>query len=158
MELLLVMGFTGVLFGVSWSALKNYIPNEDVRQAALQLQSGLLMARSEAVKTSNNVYLTASVDGYSSGWAISTNQLRTYEQCVNSGNSDCVYVFQNDRSILFSGELAQVAYDRQGRLPLGVTLEVDICDSKESSYVTKRVVAVSSNGFPKIELDGDCEP
>ena len=158
LELLMVMGLTAVLFAVSWSALKNYIPNEDVRQVALQLQTGLLMARSEAVKTSNNVYLTASDNGYIDGWAISTNQARTYESCLANADADCIYVFQNDRPISFSGEVAQVVYDRQGRLPIGDSLDVEICDQGESGFVTKRVVEVRSNGFPKIATDGNCEP
>ncbi|GAA3912942.1 hypothetical protein GCM10022277_04560 [Litoribacillus peritrichatus] len=152
------MAVTSVLFTVAWSALRNYIPNEDVRQVALQLQTGLLMARSEAVKTSNNVYLTASANGYIDGWAISTNQARTFEDCVTSANSDCVFVYQNDRPISFSGEVAQVVYDRQGRLPLGNNLDVEVCDGDESSYVTKRTVVVNSSGFPKIIAEGDCLP
>ena len=155
-ELMIVLAILGVLVGASFIAVKNYIPNEDVRQVALQLQSAFLMARSEAVKRSNNVYITASEDGYSGGWIVSTNLVRTYEQCVENGDADCVYVFQNERNISFSGDIAQVFYDRQGRLPLGLSLSVSVCDINKSSFVTKRVIDVASNGFPKISNDGKC--
>lgn len=158
-ELMVVLAISGVLILGGWSALKNYIPNEDVRLMAHQLQSSLLMARSEAVKRSANTYLTPSTSGYEGGWIISTLQGRSFANCtVATPPDDCIYVFQNDRPIQFDGLANQVTYNRQGRIPIGANLSVSICDENESSFVSKRMIEVSPNGFPKILVEGNCEP
>jgi len=158
-ELMTVLAISAVLLLGGWSALKNYIPNEDVRLMAHQLQSSLLMARSEAVKRSANTYLTPSASGYEGGWIISTLQGRSFANCtVAAPPDDCIYVFQNDRPIQFDGLANQVVYNRQGRIPIGSNLSVSICDDDESSFVTKRMIQVNPNGFPKILVEGNCEP
>lgn len=155
----------GVLLAGGYTALRNYIPNEDVRLIAHQIQSSLLMTRSEAVKRASSVYMVPSTSGYTGGWAISSNVNRTYEDCADtSPEDDCLYVFQNDRPFKISGLSTGVAgnkveYNRQGRIPLGnSSFTIEICDENESSFVTKRTIEVSSNGFPKIITDGSCEP
>ena len=158
-ELMVALAVGGVLLAGGWAALKNYIPNEDVRLMAHQLQSSLLMARSEAVKRSANTYLTPSTSGYEGGWVISTLQGRSYANCtVAVPPEDCIYVFQNDRPIQFDGLANQVVYNRQGRIPIGSNLSVSICDEDESSFVSKRMIEVSPNGFPKILVEGNCAP
>ncbi|GLQ31112.1 hypothetical protein GCM10007876_15910 [Litoribrevibacter albus] len=150
----------GILFTGGYTALRNYTPNEDVRLMAHQLQSSLLMTRSEAVKRNEDVFMIPSTEGYTGGWAISSNENRSFEDCIDSSpEDDCLYVFQNDRPVKLSGLSGDVKYNRQGRIPLTTSdIEIVICDKDESSYVTKRTIQVSSNGFPKIISEGNCEP
>lgn len=158
-ELLTGIAIMGILVAGGWTALKNYIPNEDVRLMAHQLQSSLLMARSEAVKRSANTYLTPSSSGYAGGWIISTLPGRSFSNCtVALPPEDCIYVYQNERPIQFDGIANQITYNRQGRIPIGSNLSVSICDENESSFVSKRMIEVSPNGFPKIRVEGNCEP
>ncbi|MFC3150401.1 GspH/FimT family pseudopilin [Litoribrevibacter euphylliae] len=164
-ELMVALAVMGVLLTGGYTALKNYLLNEDVRLIAHQLQSSLLMTRSEAVKRASDVYMIPSSTGYENGWAISWNENRNYDDCVDvTPEDDCLYVFQNDRPFKLTGLTTGVAgnkveYNRQGRIPFGnSSFTIEICDEDESSFVTKRTIEVSSNGFPKIVSEGSCEP
>lgn len=158
-ELMVTLAITGIIFSGGFYAMRNYIPNEDVRLTAHQLQASLLMARSEAVKRAGNAYLTPSADGYEGGWIISTDAGRSFDGCnIALPPDDCLYVFQNDRPVIFDGLTAQIAYNRQGRIPIGGNVTVEMCDEDQSNYVTKRTIEISANGFPKIISEGNCAP
>jgi len=158
-ELMVSIAIIGILLAVGATSFKNYVTNEDVRTIAHQFQSSLLLARSEAVKRSTNTYLTPSSNGYKEGWIVSTMQGRAYNSCLSpTPPTDCIYVFQNDRPITLAGISGQIEYNRQGRIPLGTSFSIEICDSENSEFISKRTVDVNSNGFPKIQVEGDCGP
>jgi prepilin-type N-terminal cleavage/methylation domain-containing protein len=158
-ELMISLAVLGILLTGGYSAMRYYTPNEDVRLIAHQLQASFMMARSEAVKRNSNAFVTPAAGGYGDGWIISTSAGRSYTNCaVAVPPDDCIYVFQNDRPVLISGLAAQVAYNRQGRIPFGANFTIEICDSNQSSFVTKRVIGVNATGFPKITTEGDCAP
>lgn len=160
-ELMVGLAIMGILIAGGYATIRNYMPNEDVRLMAHQIQSSLLMARSEAVKRSADVYMIPSSTGYKDGWIISNNGDRSFADCTDaSPESDCIYVFQNNRSVKLTGlTTAKVKYNRQGRIPLTVTdYSIEVCDENESSFVNKRTIQISPNGFPKIITDGSCEP
>lgn len=158
-ELMISLAILGIVFFGGYSAMRNYLPNEDVRLVAHQLQATLLMARSEAVKRGEDTYITPAPGGYNEGWIISTLTGRSYDNCaVALPPDDCIYVFQNDRPINITGLIAQVTYNRQGRIPIGANVTIEICDDEQSKFVTKRTIEINATGFPKIISEGDCAP
>lgn len=138
-EMAVVVAILAVLLGVALPAMNEFIVNQRVRGAAMDLVATLLLARSEAIKQNGNVSVvsTSTTTNWNSGWRIVGTDGTTIR------NQESYSGIQISAAI--SAGSASVVFDRTGRVSGTVAIEI----SGPTSSYAKRCISVGLSGQPK---------
>lgn len=141
-ELLMTFSIVGVLLVLAVPNLRSMMLTQEVKSAAVDLHTGLLYARSEAIKRNATVELVPA-GGWNAGWkvAFGTTTLRA---------------MQPHPSLTISGPTGNVAYGRDGRL-LGSDVDFEVRVTGNTDVIM-RCISVSPSGLAHVEVDGDGNP
>lgn len=139
-ELIVVMAILGIVITLAVPAMQELSLTQRVKQAAAALHSSLVFARSEAVKRSDNVILTATGGIWVSGWSVRSGATSLRSADAFSG-------------LTITGPAGDVTFKRDGRLSSsGSTFVIYVSGN---SSVAMRCVAVGLSGIPAISVDSD---
>jgi len=143
-ELLIVIAIVGILTSIALPNFSTWIASERVRGAANELYSGLMMARSEAMKRNIQVNLSrsaGSLTDWSAGWSVK----------LAAGT-----VFQTqdaDAAVTITGPgTGTVSYSYTGRpTTASIDAEFIIASTQYASSVPNRYVCITLSGMPTVK-------
>lgn len=140
-ELMVTIAIMGVLLGIALPAYNEFVINQRVRGASMDLLSTLLLARSEAIKQNGNVSVVpvSGTTNWTSGWRIVGTDGATVRSQDSYNN------IQISASFSTVGATS-VVFDRTGRATdNGVTVEV----GGPTANYAKRCISLGLTGQPK---------
>jgi type IV fimbrial biogenesis protein FimT len=143
-ELLTVITIIGIGAAIAMPSLRAALVAQRVRAASTDLASSLLLARSEAIKRSDQVRIEPrSGDDWSNGWRVvgvgAGDQID-----IKDALGDGVYV---------SRAPASIVYERHGRLTSAGIVRFELVDSVSSTR--NRCISVDPAGLPRLVI-GSC--
>ncbi len=155
-ELMMTLVIAAILISVAVPSFREFRTNQQIKLTGQSLQSAFQLARTEAIKRSADVFVTAN-GNWQSGWIVTTSNSRTYAECTAAATADCLQVFAgaSTTSIVPSTAATQVTYSRTGR-PTPTGLSFTVCDDALSSTYTERVISIGTNGMATVSYGGNC--
>jgi type IV fimbrial biogenesis protein FimT len=148
-ELIVTMAIAAIVLGLVVPSFQNLIRSNQVSTETNALVSALQLARSEAVKLSEDVTVSSDGGDFSDGW------------CVHSGANCAANPIRQfeDPSASFNAAFAAVSFDRRGELASGGggNLQVDVrpqgCPSGEAG--AQREITIGLGGQIRVARN-DC--
>lgn len=142
-ELMITMVILGVIVTLAIPSFNNFVLKSRVNSAATEIQTSLLVARSEAVKRNSSVSITpVDTAAWTQGWSV------TY---VDGGGTTRTLKTQPayTGAMTVTGPTAAVVYGRDGRLTstTAVTFTVNV---PGNTNITTKTVAVDVSGRPNL--------
>ncbi len=156
-ELMMTLVIAAILISVAVPSFREFRTNQQIKLTGQSLQSAFQLARTEAIKRSADVFVTAN-GNWQSGWFISTESTHTYADCTKAvPETGCIQIFSGNSatSIVPSTAATQVTYSRTGR-PTPTGLSFTVCDDALSSTYTERVISIGTNGMATVSYGGNC--
>lgn len=143
-EMMIVIGVLGILIAIALPNFSQWIASERVRGAANDLYTGLMMARSEAMKRNVQVDVSrtsGSLTDWSAGWSVK----------LTGGT-----VFQTQdasSAVTIVGPGAgTVSYSYTGRpVAASVDAEFIVSSTNYSASVPNRYVCITLSGMPNVK-------
>lgn len=158
----MTLAIATILVGFALPAFDRVTTNSQLDRVARELQSAILLVRSEAIKRNDFAYLVQNTD-WNDGWLITTNIARTYDDCLNLDINDddevaeCIRVFQpaeTGYTIETDVVTASLDYRRSGRAVQNLVFT--ICPDPVGSGYVERVVTIGTTGLPQISHEDEC--
>lgn len=144
-EALTVLAIIAIGAAVAVPNLGNVLAGQRLRAAGTDLMSSLLVARSEAIKRNTQVEIVPRAPGdWKSGWRVAT--VATAEQ-VDQREALGVRVAV--------AAPASIVYQRNGRLAVAGTTQIEFKDSESHPGVRSRCLSIDPSGLPRLAL-GAC--
>lgn len=146
-ELMVAISILGVLISLALPNFRTLMINQQIRAAAQELHSSLMLARAEAVKLNGAVRVVAEGSSWQSGWrmwrldddgTIVGDELRIQDGFDN-------VVINEDNSA------TNVTFNRSGRLT-GGNVEFSLCITDG----TERKVMIDAGGMARVERGEIC--
>lgn len=146
-ELVVTLTIAGILLSIGVPSYTQYVASQRVRSAATDLQTALMVTRSEAIKRNARLTLQPNADGWSSGW-----------QLLDPNNAD------NDNFALVSHDLPSgltvagsegtlptdgITYRSSGRTLNAANLIIRVSSSQVTS-ATPRCIDITLAGQPSM--------
>lgn len=153
---MMTMAIAVILVGFAVPTYERITTNTNLDRTARELQSAIMLVRSEAIKRNANVQLKRNTD-WNDGWVITTNAARTYDECLANATADCVRLFQPPMqgfTITTDVVAASLDYRRSGR-PLN-DLVFTICPDPVGDGYDERVIRIGTTGLPQITHEDEC--
>lgn len=138
-ELVVVITVLGVLASIAIPSFSSTLASFRAKSIASNLYTGLVKARSEAIKRNAKVSVLPVEGGWQAGWIIAPTDKQ--DMVIDQHN------VQGSASI--SGP-ANVDYNSSGRPSATATFDILVT---VSGYESKRCVAVGLSGIPSIKAD-----
>lgn len=140
-ELVIVISITSLLLAMAAPSFRDMMANTRIKAAGSDLQVGLLLARSEAVKRNGPVRIVPAAGGWQTGWQVlapppddGTNLLLVGDEQVN---------------VTISAATGTLTYDGSGRV-IGATLPAfSIADNLNRG--TPRCLTTDRGGRPYVK-------
>ena len=152
-ELMITLFIIAITAAIAVPSYKTFIDNNKVKNAAMQLQSGLMYARSEAIKRNEAIYLVpsgGSSTGWANGWSITTS-VKSHADC-KADAEDCLKIIPAASGVkVVNAAPTEITYNKQGRT---TSATFELCD--EDNEATKRTITISSTGASKVTQGGGC--
>lgn len=137
-ELLIAVAMLAVIFGLAVPTMRTFILNQNVRNAAFDLTSSLLLARSEATKRNADVVIARVGTGWHQGWTITT---------VNAGVTQTIMQHDAVVDIGFTATDSSITFRHTGRLPAGSGTPMFTVDANPPvSGVKSRCLLIDASG------------
>jgi type IV fimbrial biogenesis protein FimT len=144
-ELMTVLVVIAIGAAIAMPDLSNVLAGQRLKAAGTDLMSSLLVARSEAIKRNAQVGVVPRTGGdWTSGWRVAT--VVTDEQIDRKDPP-------GPRVAVAAP--AAIVYQRNGRLAIAGTTQVEFRDSKGQPGVMARCVSVDPSGLPRLAV-GAC--
>jgi type IV fimbrial biogenesis protein FimT len=163
-ELMITVSIIAIVAAIATPSYRDYIANQQAKNAAQDLYFQLIHAKSEAIVRNSPVYLNNhdTHSNWESGWIITDLSTRTYTEC-EGGADNCIKIQPQQRKIAIqtylngslNNSVDQITYNRNGRLSEG-RVAFEICGTDSSVSIGKRIVTVTLSGQPKIDVNGTC--
>ena len=140
-ELMIVVAIVAVLTAIAVPNMRSLIQTQRIRTASFDVNAGLTLARSEAIKRNSSVTLTPGLGGWVDGWTVTDS----------SGN----VVAKQDKfdQVAFSVAPATLSFNGMGRL-VGPATQFEL-STNELDTSKWRCVRVDISGRP-VSLVGAC--
>lgn len=135
LELMVTVTVLAVISALAAPSFKQLLAAQRVRVAAYNIVSDLVFARSEAVKRSENVTVTPTSSGWTSGWTVkvaSTAEVIGGQGSVGNG-------------VEFTASPSSVTFDRNGRTSVVTVVRFALTDGGTHP----RCVSLDPSGRPK---------
>jgi type IV fimbrial biogenesis protein FimT len=149
LEMVVVMAVLGILLAVAAPSLRSFMLTQEVKTATVDIHTGLLYARSEAVKRNTDVSLNPVAAGVWNGvWNVEYGSAPVTTLKTMDSHSD----------LTITGSTGTVTYSRNGRLATGsgtVTFSISMAGNNE---VVMRCITISPSGLPNVLVDSDGNP
>lgn len=142
-ELMVGVAIIGVLSAFAVPAFDNFMVNERVKNAAIDVTSSLVVARSEAIKQNGTVTVTptSASTAWAAGWLVKAPDTTTIATQAAFPSS-----------ITITGPTS-ISFNRSGRAASAVTVVVA---PATASTVSSRCISISLTGLPKSVLGSTC--
>jgi type IV fimbrial biogenesis protein FimT len=145
-EIIVALGVVGLLTTVAVPRLTEFLASQQVKSGALDFQTALVFARSEAIKRNAAVTIAALQADLAGGWEIAQGATVLRRQAAIP-------------NVTLSGPSTTVTFDGDGRLSGSGRLIYQV-SSVTSDAVTKRCVVLDLSGRAAIRSDrnsdGNC--
>lgn len=140
-EMVVVLVIVAILAAVAMPSLSSALANQRLRAAATDLVSALLLARSEAIKRGAQVQVAPLFAGdWNAGWRV-----------VATGTGEQVDKTEALGHWVEVGLApATIAYERNGRLSVAGSTQVEFRDSAGAAGVASRCVTIDPSGMPRL--------
>jgi type IV fimbrial biogenesis protein FimT len=132
-ELLVVLTIVGVLTGIAIPGLGAFVAGQRVSSMALDLNTDLLFARSEALKRNAAVSVTPREGGWGAGWVVASGGTELLTREASAG------------SLNFGDAPAAITFGAQGRVSAPAAA-VRITVSSSGHTITRRCVELDLSG------------
>lgn len=137
-ELLITVAMLAVILGLAVPTMRTFILNQNVRNAAFDLTSSLLLARSEATKRNADVVIARAGAGWDQGWTITT---------VSGGVPQTIMQHAAVADIGFTATDSSITFRHNGRLPAGSGNPMFTVDANPPvSGVKSRCLLIDASG------------
>lgn len=137
-ELMIVVAMLAVILGLAVPNLSTFIINQRVRNAAFDLTSALLLARSEATKRNADVVIAQNAGGWHQGWTITT---------VTADGVKTLMQHDAVADIAVTTAVADITFRHTGRLVPGLGNPMFTVDANPSKPgVSPRCLLVDASG------------
>lgn len=140
-EMAVVIVIVAIVAAIAMPSLSSALANQRLRAAGTDLFSALLLARSEAIKRGAQVQVAPLAAGdWKSGWrVVATASGEQVEKTEALGHWIEVDLAP-----------AVIAYERNGRLSVVGTVQVEFRDSAGATGVASRCVTIDPSGMPRL--------
>ncbi|MBF0357979.1 MAG: GspH/FimT family pseudopilin [Magnetococcales bacterium] len=146
LEMLIVMAIMGILLTVAAPSLRSFMLTQEVKAATVDIHTGLLYARSEAVKRNTDVSLVPVTAGVWNGvWNVE----------YGSAPATILKTMDSHSTLTITGSNGTVTYSRNGRLATGsgtVTFSISVAGNNQA---VMRCITISPSGLPNVLIDSD---
>ena len=144
-ELMTVLVVIAIGTVIALPELSNVLAGQRLKAAGTDLMSSLLIARSEAIKRNAQVGIVPHSGGdWKSGWRVAA--VATDEQVDRKDPPG--------QRVLVAAP-ASIVYQRNGRLAVAGTTQVEFRDSEGQPGVMARCVSIDPSGLPRLSV-GAC--
>lgn len=141
-ELMVTITILGIVATVGLPALSAFVAGQRVKTTAYDLYAALMFTRSEAVKRSSDVIITATGGNWANGWAITTggSTLQT-QPAINQ--------------ITITGSATALTYRYNGRTSATAATTFLVSSTTAGSIDRNRCITIGTNGQP-VSKQGAC--
>lgn len=152
-ELILAVVILAIVVGIGAPSLQDLVISTRVKNAASDIYSSLIYARSEAIKRSTNVTVTPVSGGWKNGWSVAIGGTTLKQQdAISKLKIECPAATNCTQTL---------TYRRDGRLTGGtISFLVDESSPPTPRRVGVRCVTVSVSGQVNVlgdkDYDGSC--
>lgn len=145
-ELMITIAVAAILFTVAVPSFKDTIRQNRLTTQANELITALNLARSEAIRRSQNVTVTPKAGGWSSGWVV-----ESIDPATNLAEAPILRDFETlQNNLIFTGGPLVYTYQPSG-FKIGLATDTyTLCDSSSSGDRGRRIL-VSTTGRPRID-------
>lgn len=145
-ELAIVLVILAILVVLAVPSFNSLAVRNRVRSASFDLVTGLMLARSEAIKRGRNVTVAAaSSSAWQQGWNVSVPY-------VSAPGNPAVTLFLTKQdaypSITITGSASSLIYGPTGRLTAGA-VSMTVAPSSADSAIESRCISVDLSGMPR---------
>lgn len=135
LELMVTLVVLSVILGLGVPSMRSIILNQRVRNAAMELDSALLFARSEATKRNNDVTITQAAGGWQNGW-------------VTTNVADGSILQQHDPigDVTVTANLSSVTYQHTGRVTAAGGAQFALNVTPSNGGVTQQCLDIGLSG------------
>lgn len=146
-ELMVTISILALLLGIGVPAITGFVADNRVKAAAADLQSALMQARAEAIKTNSaggSVILKPGTGGWQDGWALEVKSV----DLDGVASTDIVLTGSPLKSVTISANVSSVEYRPSGRLKGSTSPAFSVSASNTDE---KRCVRIALSGQPSIK-------
>ncbi len=141
-ELLITITIVGVLAAFAFPAMSGFIAGQRVKTASYDLFATFMFARSEAIKRSADVVVTATSGNWANGWSVTTGSTTLATQEAYS-------------ALTMTGTSTSLTYRYNGRPSASAAQNFQISSFRGTSVDGTRCLSISLAGMPTTKL-GAC--
>jgi len=145
-ELIITVFVASILFTVAVPSFQDTIRQNRLTTQANELITALNLARSEAIRRSQNVTVTPKVGGWNFGWVI-----ESIDPATGLAEAPILRDFEAlQNNLIFTGGPVSYTYQPSG-FKIGLATDTyTLCDSNNSGH-RGRTIRVSTTGRPRID-------
>ncbi|WP_298632919.1 GspH/FimT family pseudopilin [uncultured Umboniibacter sp.] len=142
-ELLIILVIIGIVASIALPNFQSWAAQSQQRTVALQLQSGISIARQEAVKRRANVWIkpngSASSD-WGKGFFVATSDSTSYADCsAATAAASCLFVSEAFSNVTITASVTEVVYGRDGRS--------DVASDASATNDSFKICSTSASGL-----------
>lgn len=151
-ELIVTLAVAAIIIGLMIPSFQSVIRNNEMTTETNSLLSALQLARSEAVKRSDSVSVSAKGAGFGAGWCVHSGNSCTGKDDDN--NSYLIKDFSEQPKSVFSSDVTSVTFNNRGELPVGagtLTITVQPKDCAPGEANAAREITIGVNGHVRAD-------
>ena len=140
---MIAVALLGVLLRLAVPNLRDFLATQRVKTVAYETVAALNLARTEAIKRSASVTLTATTSGTSQSWTLSA-----------PGGGGTLQVWAIPAGAKVTSGFSNVTFNSDGRASAGTSITV--CNDPATAQIKQRIVTLDASGRPNLKVGNAC--
>ena len=140
---MIAVALLAVLLRLAIPSLRDFLATQRVKTVAYETVAALNLARTEAIKRSVSVTLTATTSGTSQSWTLSA-----------PGGGSTLQVWTIPTGTKVTAGFSNVIFNSDGRA--SASTSITVCNDPATARIKQRVVTLDASGRPNLKLGNAC--
>jgi type IV fimbrial biogenesis protein FimT len=156
-ELLIILVILGITASIALPRFQSWAAQSQQRAVALQLQSGISVARQEAIKRRADVWVKpngSTSSDWSTGFFVATSDSTSFADCTAAAaDAACLFVSETFSDVTITAAVSEIVYGANGRSDVAS----DASTTNDSFEVCHSVVSGLNSSDVELKLSGGTE-